>query len=69
VSTLHIGPTLPALRENVGVSFERLGVMFLARWVGGVAGSILGGWLLDRAPGSHVPYAVGRCTPLTPPDP
>ena len=33
-----IGPTLPALRENVGVSFERLGLMFLARWFGGVVG-------------------------------
>lgn len=53
-----IGPTLPALRENVGVSFARLGVIFLARWVGGVVGSLVGGWLLERAPGSHAPYAA-----------
>lgn len=53
-----IGPTLPALRENVGVSFERLGVVFLARWLGGVVGSFVGGWLLERTPGSHVPYAA-----------
>lgn len=53
-----IGPTLPALRENVGVSFARLGVIFLARWLGGVVGSLVGGWLLERAPGSHAPYAA-----------
>lgn len=53
-----IGPALPELRANVGVSFERLGAVFLARWLGGVAGSALGGKLLDARPRSHVPYAA-----------
>ena len=53
-----IGPALPELRANVGVSFERLGAVFLARWLGGVAGSALGGKLLDACPRSHVPYAA-----------
>ena len=53
-----IGPALPALRENVGVSFERLGAVFLFRWMGSISGSALGGALLDARPRSHVPYAV-----------
>ena len=41
-----IGPALPALRENVGVSFERLGAVFMFRWMGSISGSALGGALL-----------------------
>lgn len=53
-----VGPTLPALRRHVGVSFDRLGLVFLARWAGSAVGSLAGGWVLDRTPGSHVPFAA-----------
>jgi len=53
-----IGPALPELRENVGVSFERLGAVFFFRWLGSISGSALGGKLLDARPRSHVPYAA-----------
>ena len=54
-----IGPSLPTLRTNAGVRYERLGVVFLARWIGGVAGSAIGGVALDAAPRSHAPMCVG----------
>ena len=54
-----IGPSLPTLRTNAGVRYERLGVVFLARWIGGVAGSAIGGFALDAAPRSHAPMCVG----------
>ena len=54
-----IGPSLPTLRTNAGVAYERLGVVFLARWIGGVAGSAIGGFALDAAPRSHAPMCVG----------
>ena len=54
-----IGPSLPTLRTNAGVRYERLGVVFLARWIGGVAGSAIGGFALDAAPHSHAPMCVG----------
>ena len=52
-----IGPTLPALRTNVGTSFETLGVVFFGRWCGSIAGSVLGGHLLDRVSG-HAPFTA-----------
>lgn len=54
-----IGPSLPTLRDNVGVSFESLGIVFLARWLGGVTGSALGSMMLDRVPRSHAPMCGG----------
>jgi FHS family Na+ dependent glucose MFS transporter 1 len=49
-----LGPTLPALAENVGVGFATISLLFMARSFGYFAGSLLGGTLYDLLNGHHL---------------
>jgi fucose permease len=49
-----LGPTLPNLAENVGVTLATMGMIFSARSFGYLSGALLGGWLYDRLKGNLV---------------
>lgn len=49
-----LGPTLPILAENVGVTLATMGMIFSARSFGYLGGALLGGWLYDRLKGNLV---------------
>ncbi len=49
-----LGPTLPALAENVGVGFATISLLFMARSFGYFLGSLLGGTLYDLLNGHHL---------------
>ncbi len=49
-----LGPTLPALAENVGVGFATISLLFMARSFGYFVGSLLGGTLYDLLNGHHL---------------
>jgi len=49
-----LGPTLPGLAENVGVTLATMGMVFSARSFGYLSGALLGGWLYDRVAGNRV---------------
>lgn len=49
-----LGPTLPALTDITETSFGQISVLFIARSLGYVPGSILGGYWLDRVSGHPV---------------
>jgi FHS family Na+ dependent glucose MFS transporter 1 len=49
-----LGPTLPALAENVGVTVGAISILFTTRSFGYLSGSLLGGWLYDRFHGHRV---------------
>ncbi|MGZ6267527.1 MAG: MFS transporter, partial [Candidatus Limnocylindrales bacterium] len=49
-----IGPTLPALARQTGVGVGEMGLVFLLGAGGVSLGTLLGGWILDRAPGRLV---------------
>lgn len=49
-----LGPTLPDLAENVQVSISAVSILFSARSLGYLSGSLLGGVLYDRFPGHTV---------------
>lgn len=46
-----LGPTLPALAQNTGISLGAAGFLFTARAIGALIGAIAAGRLLDRVPG------------------
>jgi fucose permease len=47
-----LGPTLPILAENVGVTLASMGMIFSARSFGYLSGALLGGPLYDRFKGN-----------------
>lgn len=49
-----LGPTLPALAENVFVSIGAISILFTTRSLGYLTGSLLGGWLYDRFDGNRI---------------
>ena len=49
-----LGPTLPFLAENTGVTLASLGLLFTLRSGGYLIGSLLGGRLYDRLPGHRL---------------
>lgn len=49
-----LGPTLPGLAENVGVTLATMGMIFPARSLGYLSGALLGGTLSDRFKGHFV---------------
>ncbi len=49
-----LGPTLTGLAENTGSTLSQIGVLFAARSLGYVFGSLLAGRLYDRVPGHPV---------------
>ena len=48
------GPTLPALADNTGVTLTAISAILVARSLGYVVGSLLGGWLYDHYRGHPV---------------
>ena len=49
-----LGPTLPGLAEQTGVTMSRISYLFTAHSFGYLMGSLLGGRLYDRVPGRPV---------------
>lgn len=60
-----LGPTLPALAENLGVKPTDLGYIFSVRSLGYLAGSLLGGYLYERIRGHRVMAAALVLAALT----
>ena len=57
VSMASLGPTLPALAENTQSTLETISILFTARSVGGLLGSVVGGQTYDKLRG-HIVMAV-----------
>ncbi len=53
-----IGPTLPSLAGQTHVSLSAISLLFTATALGGLIGSLLGGWLYDRMPGHPILTAM-----------
>ena len=53
-----VGPTLPTLAGQTHVSLSAISLLFTATAVGGLIGSLLGGWLYDRVPGHPIVSAM-----------
>jgi FHS family Na+ dependent glucose MFS transporter 1 len=73
LSTAALGPTLPALAEQTRSTLGQVSILFSARALGYLLGSLLGGRLFDRLPGQRVMgfvllgMAVGlACVPAIP---
>lgn len=49
-----LGPTLPGLAENVGTQLSAISVLFTARALGYLGGSLVAGWIYDRQPGHPI---------------
>ncbi len=54
ISMASLGPTLPGLAGQVGATLGTIGVLFSARSLGSLVGSVGGGEIYDRAPGHPV---------------
>ncbi len=54
MASASLGPTLPALAEQTRSSLSQISALFVARSLGYLAGSLLGGRLYDRIPGHPV---------------
>lgn len=59
-----LGPTLPGLAENTGVAIASIGILFSARSLGYLFGSLLGGALYDRLRGNYVLAAAALLSAL-----
>lgn len=70
ISMASLGPTLPALAENTRAGLSAISILFTARSLGGLLGSVLGGQLYDRLVGHRVMALMILCmaalTALTP---
>jgi fucose permease len=58
LSRAVIGPTLPILAEQTHVSISAISILFTATALGGLVGSVAGGWLYDRLPGHPIMTAM-----------
>ena len=54
LASASLGPTLPGLAEHTGSRLSDISALFVARSLGYLAGSLLGGRLYDRRPGHPV---------------
>lgn len=63
-SIASLGPTLPGLAENVQTSISSIGILFTARSMGSLVGSVVGGQILDRLRGHLVIAASLICTAI-----
>ncbi len=70
ISMASLGPTLPALAANTRAGLAAISILFTARSLGGLLGSVLGGQLYDRLRGHRVMALMILCmaifTALTP---
>ncbi len=53
-----VGPTLPTLAEQAHVSLPAISIVFTATALGGLMGSLAGGWLYDRIAGHPILTAM-----------
>ena len=53
-----IGPILPSLADNTGVTLAQIGVLFTASGLGHIVAALTGSRLFDRVPG-HLLLALG----------
>lgn len=60
VCLASLGPVLPALSRRLDTSLEVMGYLFVARSVGNVIGSLVGGVVFDRTSRPHVPLLIGN---------
>lgn len=60
-----LGPTLPALADLTQTSFGQISFLFIARALGYLVGSILGGYLFDRISGHPVMAVTLACLGAT----
>lgn len=54
LSRAVLGPTLPTLAGQTHVSLPAISILFTATALGGLVGSVAGGWLYDRLPGHPI---------------
>ncbi len=54
ISMSSLGPTLPGLADNTRASLSAISILFTARSLGSLAGSVWGGQIYDRARGNLV---------------
>jgi FHS family Na+ dependent glucose MFS transporter 1 len=54
ISMASLGPTLPALAANTRAGLSAIGILFTARSLGSLLGSVFGGQLYDRLRGHRV---------------
>lgn len=54
ISMASLGPTLPGLAENTQASLSAISILFSARALGSLAGSVWGGRIYDHVPGHGV---------------
>jgi len=70
VSMSSLGPTLPGLAENTGSSLAAIGILFTARSIGSLVGSVWGGRVYDRMNGHMIMalmiFSIAVLTALTP---
>lgn len=70
ISMSSLGPTLPGLAESTQASISAISILFTARGLGGLAGSVAGGRLYDHLRGNRVMammiIAMAGLTALTP---
>lgn len=70
VSMSSLGPTLPGLAENTRASLSAISILFTARSLGSLAGSVVGGQIYDRWRGNLImalmAAAMAALTALTP---
>lgn len=70
ISMASLGPTLPGLAENTRASLSAISVLFTARALGSLIGSVWGGQIYDRQRGNPVMawmvFAMAGLTALTP---
>ncbi len=59
-----LGPTLPGLAANTGIAIASIGIVFSARSLGYLFGSLLGGALYDRLRGNDVLAAAALLSAL-----
>ncbi len=69
-SIASLGPTLPGLAQNAQTSLSAIGILFTARSLGSLIGSVAGGRIFDRLRGHSIIAASFLCiaimTALTP---
>lgn len=70
ISMASLGPTLPGLAENTRASLGAISILFTARSLGSLIGSVWGGQVYDRQRGNPVMawmvFAMAGLTALTP---
>jgi fucose permease len=57
-----VGPTLPSLASQTGVTIGSIGGIFLASAIGYTLGTTAGGWMFDRVSSGHLALGLAQLT-------